>query len=492
MQPGSTLNMASQSQTVSRRRALQWERDEQDSIPELLAQPCGVRDTVREYFVLSRTDDWHKTLEKYRRYQNYQRVDEQRHGKYKWVGFSEFNRDTPNELCDLEQDGHFEPSIETLLCLLEGDGRGLLSAGVPGLMGYRIRSTVAMHKRARMGTEFYGFLKLPPEIRNIVYGFALPQGTVVVPNNSASVETGDLGSVKYWRNDLDDAYERYWGQQVTLAAMQQGNRERRPVGLIQGVSRMIQNEASKVYFGGNRFILPVGPALRPSLFNSLESIRTDDKHTMERRLFRDFKEGKNNAMLVRDVSYAFDMRDKVVCDYDNLTYDIRLKDDVDKGSISPQDALRVLHDQKAFELEITWAERIDSIKWMNLNRLEISFEECYCSMGCCRKVEWVLDRFLHVGPPPGTADTEDNVYSSVNWFSRPPELIEIIGWKSKKEKKLIAEKLAKLQRESIDSTEIHLGRRLQARRPKSRLDDDDRLINRLIQYATITGTGGLE
>ena len=39
---------------------------------------------------------------------------------------------------------------------------------------------------------------------------------------------------------------------------------------------------------------------------------------------------------------------------------------------------RINADRAAGRLEIDWAERIDSIKHMNLDRLVLDFEECYC------------------------------------------------------------------------------------------------------------------
>lgn len=136
------------------------------------------------------------------------------------------------------------------------------------------------------------------------------------------------------------------------------------------------------------------------------------------------------------------MRDNMLPDIRNLYYDLNLKDSIDEGSIPPQQALQRLHDLKVMQLEIDWAERIDSIKRMTLDRLQLSFEECYCSIGCCRKVSWVLDRFLHEGPPPGT--DERVIYSSFDWKVRPPLTIEVMGWRNDGEKTMISEKLGSL------------------------------------------------
>lgn len=82
---------------------------------------------------------------------------------------------------------------------------------------------------------------------------------------------------------------------------------------------------------------------------------------------------------------------------------------------------------------------------MTLDRLVLDFQECYCAIGCCRKVRWVLDRFIHEGPPPGTADTQDNAYSSIDWLSRPPLVIEVMGLVNDKEEVRALKKLKKLR-----------------------------------------------
>lgn len=160
---------------------------------------------------------------------------------------------------------------------------------------------------------------------------------------------------------------------------------------------------------------------------------------------------RDNAPLARDVSYAFDMRDSVTKDIENR-YRSNFGRDIDKGLITREEALRKLHDQKTEDLELQWVDRIEAIKKMTLNRLCLSFEECYCSIGCCRKVDWVLDGFVYDDLPPGRS--EEEIFCDKSWVTRPPLVIEVLGWRSEKEKTMIQEKLGRLQnRETI---EVHL------------------------------------
>lgn len=324
------------------------------------------------------------------------------------------------------------------------------------LAAYKLRSTLAMYRRRRIGSGFHGFAALPRELRDLIYAHALVRGRVAVPNAD--------GSLVYWQDVLGDPYKRYEGLRRTIASFNDvvvpGRRRRLlnrggvvqrnnnhhlhhhppppPVGLIQGVSRAVHQEATSIFFGRNQIVLPAGPFVHPRYFGlrvDLAEFPTD---------FVEVRQYWNYAVLARDVSYTFDMRDHLVTDRDNLEEHLRVKEGVDNGSLAPRAAMQMLHDQKLFWLEVDWSERIDSIKEMTLDRLQLSFEECYCAVGCCRKVGWVLDRFVHCGPLPGVVNLEDHVWSSVDWKARPPLVIEIIGWVNAWEKEMIRGKLNRL------------------------------------------------
>ncbi|KUI61169.1 hypothetical protein VP1G_08362 [Cytospora mali] len=455
---------------VTSETAQRWEQNWQYQIPVAFELPYAVSKVVSDHFTTCRTMDWMARLERYWCFQEKRKADEDKYGKYTWIQFSERYHVEPGRIVDSGQ-AKGERFSEMLSRLLDSDPNSPHDAG-SALMAHKLRSTITMHRRKRIGTEFHGFLQLPSEIRNMVYGLLLVKGTVIVPNNT---KNSDIRYVKYWKDHQGAAYERYEGLERELKGLQRRNREREPLFLLHGVSRTFHAEAIRVYFGNNRFILPSSNLFRPSLFGSLVRIVSDDVQEMDHRSSKEFEKGRNNAPLVRDVSYTFDMRDYQMEDHDNLCYNEELRESIDKESRSSQEALRMLHDQKVYELEVVWAERIDAIKWMTLDRLDLSFEECYCNTGCCRKVGWVLDRLLHAGPPPGT--THEDVYSFVDWRTRPPLVIDVVGWKNDKEEKLIREKLGRL-RESLGSIEIRLG--LHTNRQEPILEADDRLLEELV------------
>ncbi|KAK7749694.1 hypothetical protein SLS53_000273 [Cytospora paraplurivora] len=455
--------------------ATQWELDQQYQIPASFGLPRSVQLVVHEHFRHARTADWMTRLADYRAFQGEKRVDEERHGKYEWINFRESYR------VNTDPGRAFgKCSPEMLLRLLHSKPDGPHDAGAD-IMAYKLRSTIAMYRQTRLGTEFHGFMHLPAEIRSIVYSYLLLKGRVIVPNN---VGAGKPGLVHHWGNHRGETYERYQGLERQFSALMAVNRQRKSLGLIQGVSRTVHAEATRMYFGSNRFILPVGDFLHPSRFNHIDRIIGDDVEEMYTRYTKACEEGTNNAPLVRDVSYAFDIRDYETNDYDNMCYDDRIRDAVDEGSIAPGEAMRRLHDQKTFSLEEAWVERVDAIQSMSLNRLQLDFEECYCAMGCCRKVDWLLDRFLYTGTPPGTADTPENAYSMVGWRNGPPSVIEVCGWKNNREETLIREKLGKMQSLS-ELIEIRFG-------PQTRpvetpvFDADERLIHTMLLETHVT------
>lgn len=148
--------------------------------------------------------------------------------------------------------------------------------------------------------------------------------------------------------------------------------------------------------------------------------------------------------MARDVSYTFDMRDYEESDFENFHSEAFIwKRHVDTESFTREMAMRKLHDQKTELLEYEWVDRIDAIKSMTLDRLELDFEECYCSVGCCRKVGWVLDAFIHSDMPPGTLP--DDIYCNTDWKTRPPLHVNVLGWRSPEEQTLMEKKLGQLR-----------------------------------------------
>lgn len=405
---------------VSIETAQRWEQNHKYQIPVVFAFPLASRKVVDHYFATARTKDWDTRLKEYWALQDYKLRDTEYHGNDQRTEFSDSN---PN--IDLAAD------LDTLSQVPE-------QAEEENLRSHQLRSTVEICRRTRRD-EFHGFMDLPSEIRDMIYSYALHKGRVIIPNSGPF--TRDLEPVKYYKNDDGFYYMRYRGLEHELAAMENGRRAPRPLGLVQGVSRAVQDEAARIYFGRNHFIFPAGSFLRPIWCN----LRDGFERSTEDDFWRDARNHTNIAPLLRDVSYAFDMRDYPTDDFANLYRNFRIRDSIRSRAVSPGEALRALHDQKTLSLEIEWTERIDSIKRMTLDRLLLAFDECYCAVGCCRKVEWVLDRFLHEGPPPGTGDTADNAYSSIDWRERPPLVIEVIGLVNDWEKQMAQEKLTVFQ-----------------------------------------------
>lgn len=303
-------------------------------------------------------------------------------------------------------------------------------------------------------------MDLPSEIRDLIYSYALCKGRIIIRNGVQMA--GYLEPVKHYETNDGFCYLRYKGLERELLEIYEGQRAAGPLGLVQGVSRQVHDEATRIFFGKNQFIFPAGRFHRPSYCN----LRDIFGRSTEEEFARDVKNRTNNALLFRDVSYTFDMRDQRGDDYDNLYRNLDIKESIDSRTLPPGDALQVLHNRKTFELEADWTERIESIKRMTLDRLVLAFEECYCAIGCCRKVEWVLDRFLCEGPPPGTEDTEMNAYCAVDWVSRPPLVVEVMGFVNDEEKVMAREKLSRLM-----GTEVRLST------TPSGLDEPDGLLS---------------
>ncbi|KKY31535.1 hypothetical protein UCDDA912_g08498 [Diaporthe ampelina] len=373
--------------------ALRWERNHEYHIPEGRALSPAVRQVVDFYFATCRTKDWDARLKEYR---------ELHENKIR----NPYLREIVEE----------DPASHQLLSVVE---------------------TCRQMRR----DEFHGFLQLPFEIRDMIYSHALHKGRVIVPNSALA--TRRVEPVKHYRTNDGFYYKRYEGLEMELLAMEDGRRAPCPLGLIQGVSRAVHDEASRAYFGGNQFIFPAGQFLRPSHCNLRGFYEASGQQAS--RFHDDLNHRTNNALLLRDVSYTFDMRDHPGDDYANLYRDFAIKDSVDSRALSPAQALQALHDQKTLDLEVDWAERIDSIKRMTLDRLALDLQECYCAVGCCRKAGWVLDRLLYSGPPPGTEDAGDNAYSSINWVGRRPLVVEVTGLVSEDERVMAGAKLGELR-----------------------------------------------
>lgn len=290
---------------VPMKTAVEWELEQKYGIPQL---PQALKVCVTWYFANARIKDWNAKLREY------------------W---------DPNEdeVRNVEQCRDYmqrNPTAE-----------------------HQLRRTIETCKQMRRD-EFYGFMHLPSEIRNIIYGYVLRKGRVIVPNEMDG-RRGTKNPVEYYEANSGYCYGRYDELIQEIIEMNEDYPAQAPLGLLQGVSRSVHDEAARVYFGENQFIFPAGYFIRPLYCNTRLGISTlAYGYTIEQAFSQDFRNRINNAPLLRDVSYTFDMRDCETDDRSNL-FQSRHKDDIDSGTIDPLQALQWLHDEKKYWPEIEWA-----------------------------------------------------------------------------------------------------------------------------------------
>lgn len=257
-------------------------------------------------------------------------------------------------------------------------------------------------------------MHLPREIRDMIYECRLLKGTIFMPNHR------DVYDAKYNLRCMYDfhgrIYQRYegiphdWGHQHMISDPSTRN------GLICGVSRTVQREAARIFYGRNRFVFPYGNIGFDMFYGRV-----------------DLPIYRNVGRQLRDVSYTFDMREEGWSDYYHR-YSAPFRPDEEEGvaeGIIPEIFLQEMHLTRKDSLASLWEERVQDLKSWALNRLQIDFEECYCGMGCCRMVDHIVDimvNFDRVGP----------------WTFMPPKIIEILGWNDNIEKKMIREALETL------------------------------------------------
>lgn len=251
--------------------AREWEQNhryEFPIIPTACEPPTAVRQLITDYFVVARTKDWTARLHEYWQWLNKMGTDEDRYGKYDLIRWGETDNQDPELFAEILSE-----------CFDNTDGE----CGVPGrdLEAWKLRGTIAMFRRARIGTEFHGFMALPREIRDMVYGYALLTGTkFIVPNSGQYNHRPKKDLVIYSENDMGDIYQRYTpqyegnllrgcllGTGMTRLAVSSSAGMRGPLGLMQGVSRMIQEEATEIFFAGTQLVFPAGSFVKPVGFN---------------------------------------------------------------------------------------------------------------------------------------------------------------------------------------------------------------------------------
>ncbi|KAI1799033.1 hypothetical protein F4811DRAFT_565919 [Daldinia bambusicola] len=264
---------------------------------------------------------------------------------------------------------------------------------------------ICSKRQRRIGTEFHGFMSLPRELRDMIYSYRLIKTLVLVrgsPDDCARC-TPAHETMSYQGN----IYPRYRGLTRGKTAG--------PIGLICGVSRSVHEEAIAIFYSCNRFVFPCDPRNLP-LTRYFRSIGLDLKHSYY-SLYNP---------LVRHVSYAFDMRGVTVRPYNFMQWRLssRLVTGEDHPQLEPATYLMNMHNEAKHTLDGKWRGILANLSMMELDTLELSFEMCYCPMGCCRLVDEVLERFR-----------------TAEFGKGAPKAVEATGWKSEEEKERMRETL---------------------------------------------------
>ncbi|KAI1480940.1 hypothetical protein F4774DRAFT_65317 [Daldinia eschscholtzii] len=290
---------------------------------------------------------------------------------------------------------------------------------------------IRRRRRERIGTEFHGFMSLPRELRDMIYKYILIKSLVLVsqgPHNPRGARS--ISCHKFW-NSFRYYYPRYRGLNT------EDQKPAGPIGLICGVSWKVHGEAVAVFYGCNRFVFPCDARSLP-LTPNFSGITSGEVYDRYISLY---------FPAVRDVSYTFDMRGIAFSPYPRsslILADPSLGDEPDPGPLDPARYMMALHDQARVDLLVSWNSNIfSSLKKLHLDRLELSFEECYCPIGCCRLVGNVL-----------------RMLSTTDFSKGPPKIIEITGWINEDEKEWIRKPLENLGGKE-DSVEVRfIGRSL--------------------------------
>ncbi|KAI0851165.1 hypothetical protein F5Y00DRAFT_259706 [Daldinia vernicosa] len=281
-------------------------------------------------------------------------------------------------------------------------------------------------EKKRIGTEFHGFMSLPIILRRTIYKYLLDKGTVFLPNLKSKMS--DIPDTKhatynFATEGLHFPYLRYRGLPGDWRFRDRS--VTRPIGLISGVSRSVHEEATTIYFGCNRFVFPYGLCNLP-----ITSCYFDDSDFWHRQFFLEEGYLLPPYALLRCVSFTFDRRNIDLPSYLEVYkghkqfHKLSGNDNQESEPLQLIVYLMSFHDTMRRNLLESWNTVFYELRALRLERLELSFEECYCPFGCCRLVNEVLER--------------------LRLIENPSTVIEITGWYDEKERKMIKERLDKL------------------------------------------------
>lgn len=189
------------------------------------------------------------------------------------------------------------------------------------------------------------------------------------------------------------------------------------MGLLQGVSKSVQEEATQIFYGPkNHFVLPTGLYAYPE---------TCGHYYANFGAFYQVPPFKS-------MSYTFDMRDmhEDAWILREVVKEMELGgpekgDNFEKLDLSSEDIMSRIHNVGKVSLDDFWNMRCQLMRsQLALKFLQIDLEECYCPTGCCRMA---LDVCKWLGP-----------------FESFPDKFEVIGVKNKAEALSIREEIAEV------------------------------------------------
>jgi hypothetical protein len=207
-------------------------------------------------------------------------------------------------------------------------------------------------------------------------------------------------------------------------------------GVLRGVSKAVQEEAERIFWSAkNLFVFPAGEFRFPTYYHSLS--------------YFPFYDHPKRKLLAKAVSYTFDMRDAGPVDpyfaREHCRFPHRQDGPIPFDRLRPTEQMQRLHDALERQVERVWDDRCFLItRYLQLDRLQLDFEECYCALGCCRKVEYVCSQLRY------HAAFTALCYRSPFRHSLLP-VFEVMGFRDAAEKEMIRERLAEACRVGRDA-----------------------------------------
>ncbi|KAI0482948.1 hypothetical protein GGR56DRAFT_215989 [Xylariaceae sp. FL0804] len=280
-------------------------------------------------------------------------------------------------------------------------------------------------RATRRGTEFHGFMWLPVEIRSQIYEYLLVVGRHYVPLRQRPICPAEhrvfsryelSPHVTDGRGDLYQRYHDWYAQGCGWHDRANSPDNPFTIGLLKAVSRQVQAEADRIFWGQNQFIFPVG--WYEYYPNYLITRSRGLRHVWNKH--------------AKDVSFAFHKSDTSYYHGDRRS----LEDKEPEHFRDPLTAREFLHNRGKEQLGDCWQSTCNYLQRSTaLKRLQVDLTDCYCPLGCCRMVQ-ELCGYLAFGRLDYGEERPEV------WERQIPDTFEIIGWRDNEEKELIVRVLA--------------------------------------------------